>query len=413
VLNFAPSADAYVDSSQPAKNFGKTPTVRVNASPTRQGYLKFAVSGVNGAQVQSAKLRLYAKASSVAGGTLAAVANTTWGETTLTWNNRPAAAATATATLPAVTNGRWYEADVSSLVKGDGTYALRIASTSTDEATYATAESGAATAPQLVVTALPGDTSAPTVPATPTAKAAAPTRVELSWPASSDDVGVTGYRVYRDGAPLATTTTPSYADTTAVAGTTYSYAVTAYDAAGNESAKSAAVSVTTPTASQAATLTFLPTDDTYVQEDVPNSNFGGDQTTIVDGSPRRYAFLKYNVSGIGTAKVTKTVLRLSTDTDPAGAAAVMGGLFQNVPDTTWTQGTLTWNNQPVADSAILGRLGPVSAGTTYDVDVTGLVTKDGTVTVRISSTDGDGTGYYATEAASIGKQPARLIVTTG
>jgi parallel beta-helix repeat protein len=70
--------------------------------------------------------------------------------------------------------------------------------------------------------------------------------VNLTWSASTDNVAVTGYNVYRNNVKIGTSTTTSYTDTTAVAGTAYSYTVTAVDAAGNESGKSTAAVVTPP-----------------------------------------------------------------------------------------------------------------------------------------------------------------------
>jgi fibronectin type 3 domain-containing protein len=69
---------------------------------------------------------------------------------------------------------------------------------------------------------------------------------DLSWQPASDDVGVTGYDVYRNGAKIASTTGTAYADMSMSQGNTYQYTVDAYDAAGNISATSAAVSLTCP-----------------------------------------------------------------------------------------------------------------------------------------------------------------------
>src|SRR4029079_523583 len=63
--------------------------------------------------------------------------------------------------------------------------------------------------------------------------------------ASTDNIGVTGYKVFRGGVQIATTTTPSYSNTGLAASTSYSYTVAAYDAAGNASAPSAAASAST------------------------------------------------------------------------------------------------------------------------------------------------------------------------
>ena len=89
----------------------------------------------------------------------------------------------------------------------------------------------------------PADTTAPSVPTGLSATAGDGT-VALSWSASSDDVGVAGYRVLRDGVQVATPTGTSFADSGRTNGTTYSYAVKAVDAAGNVSAASGSVSAT-------------------------------------------------------------------------------------------------------------------------------------------------------------------------
>ena len=78
------------------------------------------------------------------------------------------------------------------------------------------------------------DTTPPTVPATLSAKAGYGT-ISLSWTASTDNVGVAGYRIHRDGALLASTSSPSYKDWALPADTTHTYSVVAFDARGNQS----------------------------------------------------------------------------------------------------------------------------------------------------------------------------------
>jgi fibronectin type 3 domain-containing protein len=92
------------------------------------------------------------------------------------------------------------------------------------------------------------DTSPPTVPAGLAATAKSPAEIDLSWSASTDNVGVTGYTVYRGGAFLATTgaSMTTWADTTVVASTAYTYTIDAFDAAGFHSARSLPASATTP-----------------------------------------------------------------------------------------------------------------------------------------------------------------------
>ena len=71
----------------------------------------------------------------------------------------------------------------------------------------------------------------------------------MSWTASTDDSGISGYRVFRDAGatPVATVQTTSFTDTGLTASTSYSYTVAAVDAAPtpNVSAVSAAASATT------------------------------------------------------------------------------------------------------------------------------------------------------------------------
>ena len=75
---------------------------------------------------------------------------------------------------------------------------------------------------------------------------AGPTEVDLTWTASTDDVGVAGYRIYRNGTLVGTSLTNSYADKGLQPSTSYSYLTVAYDAAGNSSAASNTAGATTP-----------------------------------------------------------------------------------------------------------------------------------------------------------------------
>ena len=96
-----------------------------------------------------------------------------------------------------------------------------------------------------VTTASAADTTAPSAPTGLTAAAAGSSGANMSWSASTDDVGVTGYIVRRNGVQVGTPVSTSYADAGLSAATTYSYTVAASDAAGNISSDSTSVSVTT------------------------------------------------------------------------------------------------------------------------------------------------------------------------
>ena len=85
------------------------------------------------------------------------------------------------------------------------------------------------------------DATAPSVPANLQGTGASASQINLTWTASTDNVGVTGYRVYRNGSQVGTTAVASYSDTGLSEATSYSYRVAAYDAAGNTSAQCTAV----------------------------------------------------------------------------------------------------------------------------------------------------------------------------
>jgi chitodextrinase len=94
-------------------------------------------------------------------------------------------------------------------------------------------------------TTLKSDTRSPTVPTYLKATAASSSQINLTWTASTDNVGVKGYRIYRNGTQIATTATTSFSNSGLAASTTYTYRVSAYDAAGNSSAQSSSASATT------------------------------------------------------------------------------------------------------------------------------------------------------------------------
>ena len=100
--------------------------------------------------------------------------------------------------------------------------------------------------PASSVSATPADTIAPSMPG---GLAAAPgnAQVSLSWSAATDNVAVTGYRVYRDNVLIASPTTTYYADGNVTNNTPYAYKVVAIDGSGNESAATAPVTATPTT----------------------------------------------------------------------------------------------------------------------------------------------------------------------
>ena len=90
-----------------------------------------------------------------------------------------------------------------------------------------------------------GDTTAPSVPSGLAVTGVTNSSVSLSWSPATDNVGVAGYRVYRDGVQVGTPAGTTFTDSGLAASTRHTYTVAAYDAAGNVSAQSAGVTATT------------------------------------------------------------------------------------------------------------------------------------------------------------------------
>ena len=151
-----------------------------------------------------------------------------------------------------------------------------------------------------VTTTPASDTTPPSVPAGLSASAISTSQITLSWNASTDNVGVTGYKVYRSGNQIGTTPTLSYTDTNLSAGTSYSYTVAAYDAANNTSGQSGAVGVMTQ--SVAANPTG-PSGYTFCANEYGTCSFSGTMSVAFGAGT---SFYYQNLTN-GTACTTRSL----------------------------------------------------------------------------------------------------------
>jgi len=108
----------------------------------------------------------------------------------------------------------------------------------------------------------PADTQVPSTPGTPTLVNKTDKTVSITWTASTDNVGVTRYDIFRNNVKVGTSTTASFADSGLTASTAYAYKVQAFDAAGNASAQSAVLNVTTNAASATSPVAWYKFDET-------------------------------------------------------------------------------------------------------------------------------------------------------
>jgi glucose/arabinose dehydrogenase/chitodextrinase len=161
-----------------------------------------------------------------------------------------------------------------------------------------------------------GDATPPSAPTGLAATAASTSQINLSWTAATDNVGVTGYRVLRDGTEIATVTGTTYQDTGLAASTTYTYTVRAFDAAGNLSSPSASASATT--LSPAPTVSVSATDGFAAE---PGADTGEFTFARWGGSTAGGLGIAYTVSGSASAGSDYTALS-GTVVIPAGQTSV-------------------------------------------------------------------------------------------
>ncbi|HEX8992477.1 MAG TPA: DNRLRE domain-containing protein [Anaerolineales bacterium] len=165
-FTFTPVADAYVSHAHPSTNYGASQVLRADASPIVRSYIRFVVAGLNGSQVQSARLRLYANNSSAAGFSVRTLSDNTWSESKITYNNAPAPGSLINSSK-AFSAGTWVEVDLSSYVKSEAAYSVVITTASSAEIDLSSREAPGR-APQLVISALAPASATVTAAATRT-----------------------------------------------------------------------------------------------------------------------------------------------------------------------------------------------------------------------------------------------------
>jgi chitodextrinase len=110
------------------------------------------------------------------------------------------------------------------------------------------------------------DTAAPSIPTGLSSTSATATQIGVTWQASTDNVGVAGYNVYRNGVLSGTVSTSSHTSTGLSPNTGYVFTVSAFDAAGNHSAQSAPLSVNTAASSSVGYATSFDRNEYPISE---------------------------------------------------------------------------------------------------------------------------------------------------
>jgi chitodextrinase len=221
------------------------------------------------------------------------------------------------------------------------------------------------------------DTTPPSTPAGLTATSISTTQINLAWQSSTDNIGVSGYDVFRNGVKVTTTMTTSYSDVNLTPATAYSYSVKARDAAGNLSLAS-----NTATASTQAPAT----DTTLPNVSITNPAYGATVAGTV------------NIGGSASdnAGLSKVEVQIGADNGfvPASYSPTAATWSYGLNTTLFTDGTYTITvkatdtsgNQKTASISLTIK-NNVSTGSAPNTQGTWVSPEGATLTVNSAGTD--------------------------
>lgn len=397
---FIAVADSRVREAAASTNYGTSTTLEVDGGSDSDidTYLRFTVSGMSG-PIGKAELWVYVVNGS-ADGPAVYTSPSGWTETGITWTNRPGRSTHPLDDKGRLSNSQWVVYNVTPVVTGNGTYTFVLATGSSDGITARSREY-TTNQPKLVITPDTTDATAPSTPQGVTATAPVYNRVDLKWAASTDNVAVTGYDIYRNGQLLTTVGfQTTYSDTTVTNTTTYEYRVRARDFAGNTSAQSAVARVTTPN----RVKTVVAEADARVEARRPTTRYGtSDQLRSQGGASVVESYLRFTVTGV-SGTVTKATVRVFVPNSSSYATTNGPAIYS--ANNSWTESTVTWNTKPAHSTVVRDDKGAIAKGTWVTFDVTPLVAGNGTFSFALVSTSSD----YAVFSSREGANPPQLVV---
>jgi hypothetical protein len=338
-LTFVTNTDAYVNQSSGGTNYGNATTLQVDGAsdPDIESFIRFTITGLSGT-VQSARLRVYVTTNGSVNGPAVYATGTSWTETGITWNNRPARTSSAVDNKGSISTNTWVEYNVTSLISGNGTFSFVLAADSTDGVTFSSRQGSQP--PQLVITLSGSSTITPSFTATETA-------------------------------------TPSSTPT--------------------ETATATSTLSSTPTSTQGpiSSLTFITNADAYVNQSNPSTNYGNATTLQVDGAsdPDIESYIRFTITGIsGTIQSARLRMFVTTNGSANGPAVYATG-------SSWTETGITWNNRPARTSSAVDNKGSISTNTWVEYNVTSLVNAEGTFSFVLVADSTDGINFSSRQGS--------------
>lgn len=130
-------------------------------------------------------------------------------------------------------------------------------------------------------------------------------------------------------------------------------------------------------------LTFSPSDDAYVNQTYPTSNYDANTAVRVDSSPVFRTYLRFTVTGLNANPVSQAILKFYANSSLSAGFAVNG-----LSDNTWTESAINYNNAPAPGNQI-ATSGAVTSGQWVSIDISSYISGDGTynlVLMPLSST---------------------------
>ncbi|MFQ5637076.1 MAG: DNRLRE domain-containing protein [bacterium] len=399
---FTPTDDGFVRSNRPTKLYGHTFELRVRKSSSADfnTYIKFNVTGLAG-PVQSAKLRVTVIDASVQGGQVYSVSNN-WNENILTFENAPKISGTSLDAAGSVQLNQAVEFDVTSAINGNGVYSFGINNKTRDLANYSSKEGVAA--PELVVVA--GNSGGGAIP--PVISGFSPQSGPVGTAVTVSGSHFTGAASVTFNGTAASFTVRSATQISASVpqgATTGKIVVTTANGVG-ASSQDFVVNSGAP-----STVTFIPTDDSFVRSKKPTNRYGSHDVLRVrqPHSDDVVSYLKFNVTGL-SGPVASAKLRLHvTDGSVDGGRIFHASNFFKGSNVAWNEKDMTYQTAPVLSGPALVSIGNILVNEVVEIDVTSALSGTGVISFAIRNDAND----LATYSSKEGLFSPELVVQTG